>query len=90
MRIEAEIKHADTASYTVTAVLQKSENMGLSFDSGVSVARAITSGTTAQRVLFDFHNLGSSENRVYRLTFTGPSAYITLRRCDIMIEKGRH
>jgi hypothetical protein len=52
------------------------------------LSKAITSGTTGQRVMLEAHRLGSSRQRYYRLTFTGPAARIVLQSAELEADVG--
>lgn len=85
-----EADHDSEASYTLSATLEWSDNGGLSWSSAVTLSKAITSGTTGQTVVLYHNRLGSSKERFYRLTFTGPSAKLILKTCDLEFRAGRH
>ncbi len=90
LRFDLEVQHDSSASYTLSATLQKSDDSGLTFDTGITLSKAITSGTTAQQVVLTTPPLGAFKaGRIYRLTFTGPSARLILRRCEGIVRIGR-
>lgn len=90
IRIEGEIAHDSSSSFTLSATLTKSDDGGKSFDSGITLSKAITSGTTAQKFILSSPPLGSAiAGRIYRLTFTGPAARIILRRAEGLFRVGR-
>lgn len=90
IEILLEADHDSTASYTLSGVLSWSDNGGLSFSSGITLSKAITSGTTGQLVRLYANRLGSSRKRIYRWTMTGPAARLVLKTCDLALQGGRH
>lgn len=90
LRFEFEVKHDSSSSYSLSATLQKSDDAGLTFDTGVTLSKAITSGTSAQQVILTSPPLGSFKaGRIYRLTFAGPAARLILRRAEGLVQIGR-
>jgi hypothetical protein len=89
LRLDMEVKYDSTASPTLSATLAKSDNAGQSFDSGVTLSRALTSATTAQRVPLEARRLGSSRERYYRLTMS-PAARVVLKLAELDAEMGAH
>jgi hypothetical protein len=90
LRFEFEAQHDSSSSYTLSATLQKSDDAGLTFDTGIALSKSITSGTSAQQVVLTTPPLGSFKaGRIYRLTFTGPAARLILRRAEGLVRVGR-
>lgn len=90
IEILLEIDHDSSASYTLSGVLSWSDDGGLTFSSGFTLSKAITSGTTGQTVRLYANRLGSSRKRIYRWTMAGPAARIVLKTCDLALQGGRH
>jgi hypothetical protein len=90
IRFVVEVDHDSSASYTLSATLEWSDNAGLSWSTARTMSKAITSGTTGQRVMLSADRLGSSRQRYYRLTFTGPAARLVLQSADLDMEVGRN
>jgi hypothetical protein len=90
IEILLEADHDSSASYTLSGVLTWSDNGGLTFSSGITLSKAITSGTTGQLVRLYANRLGSSRKRIYRWTMTGPAARLVLKTCDLALQGGRH
>jgi hypothetical protein len=88
IRFVLEVDHDSTASYTLSATLDWSDDGGLSWSTARTLSKAITSGTTGQRVMLEAHRLGSSRQRYYRLTFTGPAARIVLQSAELEADVG--
>jgi len=90
IRFELEAQHDSSSSYTLSATLQKSDDAGRTFDTGITISKAITNGTSAQQVILQTPPLGSFKaGRIYRLTFTGPAARLILRRAEGLVTVGR-
>lgn len=90
IRFIIEADHDSSASYTLSATLEWSDNGGLTWSTARTLSKAITSGTTGQRVMLSADRLGSSRQRYYRLTFTGPAARIVLQSAELDMEVGRN
>lgn len=90
LRFELEAQHDSTSSYTLSMLLQKSDDGGRTFDAGITISKAITNGTSAQQVLMQTPPLGSYKaGRIYRATFTGPAGRLILRRAEGLVRVGR-
>ncbi len=89
MRLEFEADHDSSTSYTFSGTLSWSDDAGATFTTPITLSKAVTSGTTAQKVILQTPPLGSFRaGRVYRLVFAGPAARIILRGGDMLFEKG--
>src|SRR5574341_775784 len=68
LRFELEVKPASSGNYTLSATLQKSDDGGYSFDSGITITESVVqSGTSGQLVILQTPPLGSFKaGRVYR------------------------
>lgn len=89
LRLSLEIKHDTAGSYTLSVILNWSDDGGLSYNTGETLTKDIVSGTTAQKITLISSTLGMAEtDRRYRLTLTGPAAAIVLRSADLALEKG--
>jgi hypothetical protein len=85
-----EAQHDSSSSYTLSMLLQKSDDGGRTFDTGITVSKAITNGTSAQQVTLTTPPLGSFKaGRTYRATFAGPAARLILRRAEGLVRIGR-
>lgn len=90
IRFVLEVDHDTTASYTLSADLDWTDDGGLTWSTARTLSKAITSGTTGQRVMLEAHRLGSSRQRYYRLTFTGPAARLVLQSAELDMDVGRN
>ncbi len=88
IRIELDIKHDSSASFTLAPTLSWTDDGGKTFSTARTLTKAITSGTTAQRTMLQADRLGSSYERTYRLTFAGPAARILLKSCNLELSEG--
>lgn len=90
LRFEFEAQHDSSSSYTLSATLQKSDDAGLTFDTGITLSKAVTNGTSAQQVILQSPPTGSFKaGQIYRLTFAGPAARLILRRAEGLVRVGR-
>jgi hypothetical protein len=87
--IEAEIIFDVGGTTSIAPTLDWSDDGGLTYSTALTLTKAVTSSTTGQRVVFTANRLGSSRERYYRLTFTGPAAKIILKKCELDLEEGR-
>jgi hypothetical protein len=83
-----EIDHDSSASYTLEASLDWTDDGGLTWSTARTLTKAITSGTTGQRVQLEALRLGSTRQRYYRITFTGPAARIVLQSAELEMDAG--
>jgi hypothetical protein len=90
IRFVLEVDHDSSASYTLSATLEWSDNGGLTWSTARTMSKSITTGTTGQRVMLEMYRLGSSRQRYYRLTFTGPAAKLVLQSAELDYEIGAH
>jgi len=89
MRIELECAYDATGTTTLSATLQKSDDDGLTFDTGITLSQTVTSSAIGQQVVLKTPPLGMSKaGRVYRLTFTGPAAQLILKNADLNLRQG--
>ena len=88
LRLDAEVKYDSTASPTLSATLQKSDNGGQSYDTGLTLSRVLASATTAQKVRLEARRLGAPRERYYRLTLS-PQARIILKLAELEAEAER-
>lgn len=89
LRFEFEAKHDTASSYTLSATLQKSDDGGRTFNTGITLSKTVTNGTSVQSVMLQSPPLGSADGgRVFRLTMT-PSARLILRRAEGLVRVGR-
>lgn len=89
LRFEFEARHEISSSYTFTATLQKSDDAGRTFDTGITLTKSVTNGTSAQQVILQTPPLGSFKaGRIYSLTIN-MAAYLILRRAGGLVQIGR-
>lgn len=88
IRFVLEVDHDSDASYTLEASLDWSDDGGATWSTARTLSKAITSGTTGQRVMMEANRLGSSRQRYYRITFTGPAARIVLQSAELDMDVG--
>lgn len=88
LRIALELKLDSLSTFNFTALLRWSNDGGATYNAGTTFTRTIT-GTTAQKVIASFENLGSSiGERRYNLVINDFPGSITVRSADITLDKG--
>lgn len=90
IRFVLEIEHDSLASYTLSATLEWSDDAGKTWSTARTMSKAITTGETPQRVMLQLNRMGSSRQRYYRLTFTGPAARLVLQSAELEYDVGGH
>jgi hypothetical protein len=88
IRFILEVDHDSSASYTLSATLEWTDDGGLSWSTARTLEKAVTSGTTGQLLMLSANRLGSSRQRYYRLTFTGPAAHLVLQSAELDYDLG--
>lgn len=88
VRFIFEARHDASASYTFSCDLSWSDDAGLTFSTPVTLSKSITTGTTGQRIELKAFRLGSSRERIYRLTMVGPASQIILTQAELDVTPG--
>jgi hypothetical protein len=90
LRFEMEVQHDSSSSTTLSMLLQKSDDGGRTFDTGITVSKALTNATSAQQVIMQTPPLGSAKaGRIYRATISSFTGRLILRRADGLVQIGR-
>ena len=88
-KLKLEAKHDSSASYTMSMTLKWSEDRGLTWNTGATLSKDITNGTSGQLIKLREPNLGLSDDRYYELSMTGPAARMVFDNPTLELTKGR-
>ncbi len=89
IRFEIEIEYDASGTTSLAPTLDWTDNNGLTYSTPITITKTVVSSATGQRVLLAANRLGSSACRYYRLIFSGPSAKLILKKCEIELSEGR-
>lgn len=91
MRLLFEVLPASGGTYSLSVLLQKTDDGGKSFDTGITISKSFTAiSAIAQYVTIQTPPLGSFRSgRTYRMTIANPQFGFMLQKADGLIKVGR-